>query len=150
MNFRHLFLAISFISLLSILSFGQDQEIIVVHGEAQVPLPEHKSMMEVKQEAEEYAIVDALEKAFGIAVIEGNTTFIQDVETGERVETNTVFNSIANTLVKGEVIEVIEKQFEEVLGTISIDGKEKHVKELKCTVLIRAREYEDNPIDFEM
>ena len=113
-------------------------------------MPEHKSMMEVKQEAEEYAIVDALEKAFGIAVIEGNTTFIQDVETGERVETNTVFNSIANTLVKGEVIEVIEKQFEEVLGTISIDGKEKHVKELKCTVLIRAREYEDNPIDFEM
>ena len=150
MNSQLLFLTISFISLISILSFGQDQEIITVQGEAQVGMPEYKSMMEVKQEAEEYAIIDALEKAFGIAVIEGNTTFVQDVVTKERVETNTVFNSIANTLVKGEVIEVLDKQFALVYGEILIEGKKRQLKEYRCTVKIRAREYKDNPVDFEM
>ena len=150
MNSQLLFLTISFISLISILSFGQDQEIITVQGEAQVGMPEYKSMMEVKQEAEEYAIIDALEKAFGIAVIEGNTTFVQDVVTKERVETNTVFNSIANTLVKGEVIEVLDKQFALVYGEILIEGKKRQLKEYRCTVKIRAREFKDNPVDFEM
>ena len=150
MSFRHLFLALSFVSLLSILSFGQDQDIITIQGVAQVGLPEYKSMMEVKQEAEEFAIIDALEKAFGIAVIEGNTTFVQDVVTKEKVETNTVFNSIANTLVKGEVIEVLDKQFALVYGEILIEGKKRQLKEYRCTVKIRAREYKDNPVDFEM
>ena len=150
MNFRKLFFVLSFVVLVCFPSFAQDQEIVVVQGEAQVGMPEYKSMMEVKQEAEEYAIIDALEKAFGIAVIEGNTTFVQDVVTKEKVETNTVFNSIANTLVKGEVIEVLDKQFALVYGEILIEGKKRQLKEYRCTVKIRAREFKDNSVDFKM
>ena len=62
----------------------------------------------------------------------------------------TVFNSIANTFVKGEVIEVIDKKFALVYGTALIDGKKRQLKQYKCTVTIRAREFGDNPVDFEM
>ena len=52
--------------------------------------------------------------------------------------------------MKGEVIEVLEKQFALVYGEILIEGKKRQMKELKCTIKIRAREYKDNPVDFEI
>jgi ribosomal protein L23 len=135
---------------ISLTTFSQKNEIIIVEGEAHQWFPEHKSELQVKKEAENKAIINALEKAFGVMVIEGNTMYVQDIQSGKKSETNTVFNSIANTCVKGELVEVLDKSFEEVYGTVYIGEKEEKVKEIKCTVKIRARELEDNPVNFEM
>ena len=45
---------------------------------------------------------------------------------------------------------MLKKEFKEVIGTLFIDGKEKQIKEIKCTIKIRARELHDNPVDFKI
>ena len=150
MHIRYFFLILSLFILLSLTSFSQENEIIIVDGKAQIEFPEYKSLLQVKNEAEESATINALEKAFGVMVIEGNSTFVKDVESGKKFETNTVFNSIGNQWVKGELIEVLDRQFKEVFGVIFIDGKEKQIKEIKCTIKIRARELQDNPVNFKI
>ncbi|MCD4728637.1 MAG: hypothetical protein K8R46_13305, partial [Pirellulales bacterium] len=101
MHIRYFFLILSLFILLSLTSFSQENEIIIVDGKAQIEFPEYKSLLQVKNEAEESATINALEKAFGVMVIEGNSTFVKDVESGKKFETNTVFNSIGNQWVKG-------------------------------------------------
>jgi len=129
--------------------FSQEARIVITTGEAQVEYPDTRSRLQVEQDALDKATADALEKAFGRAVIEGNSTFIQNLSTGKQTQTNTVFNMIANTYVKGEVLEIREKKFEEVEGTAKIDGKNRKIRELKCTVEIKARELTDAAPEFE-
>ncbi|MFH1937736.1 MAG: hypothetical protein ABIK52_09255 [Bacteroidota bacterium] len=123
---------------------AQKPRIETVEGEAQVEFPAFKSRLEVEQQAFDRAIVNALEKAFGTAIIQGNSTYMKNLQTGETVETSTVFNMIANTYVKGEVLEVLKKEFDEIEGVMEIGGKKKPVKELRCLVRIKARELTEN------
>ena len=123
---------------------AQKSHIETVDGKAQVEFPAFKSRLEVEQVAFDKALVNALEKAFGTAVIQGNSTYMKNFQTGETVETSTVFNMIANTYVKGEVLEVLKKEFDEIEGEMEIGGKKKMVKELRCTVRIKARELTEN------
>lgn len=132
-----------------ILMFGQEVRIVETEGEAQVEFPDNRSRQQVEQDAFEKATIDALERAFGRAVIEGNSTFMKNLSNGKQTETSTVFNMIANTYVKGEVIEVRKKNFEEIEGTAVIDGRKKKIKELKCTIDVKARELTDATPDFE-
>ncbi|MFC2102497.1 hypothetical protein ACFLS7_05840 [Bacteroidota bacterium] len=129
-----------YLALLVTVSAAQKPRVETVDGVAQVEFPSYKSRVEIEQEALEKALVNALEKAFGTAIIQGNSTYLQNFQTKEKVETSTVFNMIANTYVKGEVIEVLKKEFTEVEGEMQIEGKKKTVKELRCNVKIKARE----------
>jgi len=129
-------------------SFVIGQKTVKTSGEAQVELTETRSRQEVKKEVMDMAIVNALEKAFGRVIIQGNSTYISNINTGEKTETNSVFNMIANTSVKGEVVEVINEKYEDVKGYKVIDGKKIEVTEILCKITIRARELTDPPIDF--
>jgi hypothetical protein len=129
--------------------FAQQGDIVEITGSAQIEYPDSKSKQQVEGEVLEMAEINALEGAFGRAVVESNSTYLKNLNTGEKVETTTVFNMMANTLVKGEVIEVIEKKFEEIPGIRIIDGKKVTVRDLKCTIRIKARELSESQPDFE-
>lgn len=138
---------ISIICFYVCISYSQ-QKFVVAEGTAQVELPDNKSRNVVKKEAEDLAIINALEKAFGRVVIQGNSTYIQNVNTGEKTETNMVFNMIANTSVKGELIEILNKKFSDISGTKSINGKKENYTEIKCEVKIKAKEITTPPMDY--
>ena len=132
-------------------SFAQDDDIIAIHGESTVEFPDYLSMVDVKKLALDEAIVNALEKEFGVAIIEGNSTYAKNIVTGEKAETSTIFNSIGNHWVKGEVLEVLNASYKEVLKTVLVEGEEDiKIKHIECKVEIRAREIIDNVIDFEL
>jgi hypothetical protein len=138
-----------FFILFSSTANSQTPRIITTDGEAQVEFPESSSLIQVKKVAFEKAVVNALEKAFGTAVIQGNSTYLKNVQSGQQIQTNTVFNMVANTYVKGEVIEVLDEKYEEVEGIANINGKKKKIREIKCTIRVKARELTDQAPDFE-
>lgn len=144
-------LLICFFINLSFAVFSQENDIITISGEAEVEYPNHKSLNEVKKYAQEQAIVNALEKAFGTIIIEGNSTYAKNIVTGSKVETNSIFNSIGNHWVKGEVIDIIRSTFNEIDKAVIVDGiKANNVKHLNCKVTIKAREIPNNVIDFNL
>ncbi|WNJ20632.1 hypothetical protein [Pontibacter sp. G13] len=55
------------------------------------------------------AMIDAIEKAFGQVIIQGNSTYIKNVDTGEMTETTQIFNMMAETFVNGEWIETLDE-----------------------------------------
>lgn len=124
------------------------QQKVKTSGEAQVELTENRSRQDVKKEAKDMATVNALERAFGSVIIQGNSTYISNVNTGEKTETNSVFNMIANTSVKGEVVEVISEKYEDVKGYKVIEGKKIEVTDILCKITIKARELAEPPVDF--
>lgn len=129
--------------------FLLSQKTVRVKGTAQVEFPDNLTREEVKRQAAEKATIDALERAFGRIVIQGNTTYISNVQTGKQVETKSAFNTIANTSVKGEVVRIIgEPEFKELSGTRSIEGKNESYTEMKCDIEIEAREVSTPPVNF--
>ena len=88
---------------------------VTTTGEAQVDWTSDKSEIQVKKEAELEATINAIERAFGRIVIQGYSTFLQNLTTGKLVETTTVFNTIAGSNVKGEVVgQPLDIRFEEI------------------------------------
>ncbi|NQU81518.1 MAG: hypothetical protein HQ543_08370 [Bacteroidetes bacterium] len=124
------------------------QQPVKTSGEAQVELTENRSRQDVKKEAKDMATVNALERAFGSVIIQGNSTYISNINTGEKTETNSVFNMIANTSVKGEVVEVIDEKYEDIKGYKVIEGKKIEVTDILCKITIKARELAEPPVDF--
>jgi hypothetical protein len=125
------------------------QKTVKVKGVAQVEFPDNITRQEVKRQAEEQATIDALERAFGRVVIQGNSTYISNIQTGKQTETKSAFNTIANTSVKGEVVRVIgEPEYTDLQGTRTIDGKKESYTEVKCEIEIEAREVTTPPVNF--
>jgi len=124
------------------------KEVVTVEGEAQVEWPDTKSRKQVEQESRDNALINALESAFGRAVIEGNSTYVKNLNSGNTTSTSTVFNMIANTHVKGEVIEILDESFEEIKGIATINKKKREIRDLKCNIRIKARELSETMPDF--
>jgi hypothetical protein len=57
----------------------------------------------------ELARIEAIEKVFGTVMIQGNTTTIRNTRTGKEVQTDQIFNMIAETYVNGDWIETIDE-----------------------------------------
>lgn len=123
-------------------------QVVTVSGESQIEVSKDLSQTQTEKKAEQLAIINALEKAFGRIVFQGNSTLITNVQSGKEVETTSAFSMIGNTYVKGECLEVLKVDFEELEGRKLIDGKKTSYKELKCTVKIKAREIKTPPIEF--
>ncbi|MCI4668871.1 MAG: DUF4384 domain-containing protein [Bacteroidia bacterium] len=70
------------------------------------------SEAEACKKCKELAMVKAIEKQFGIVVVQGNTTLIKNTTTGEETETTQIFNTIAETFVNGEWIETLDESCE--------------------------------------
>jgi hypothetical protein len=125
------------------LSFAQKKaKIVKTSGEAQITLTEDKSRKQVKDEAKQHAIIDAIENAFGTVVVRGNATYISNTESGDESETKTSFNTIANTTVKGEVEEILKEDYVDI-------NRDDGLIDIMCKIKIRAREILEVPVDFE-
>ena len=136
-------LSLSFIS-----QFIYSQDIKRTTGTAQLELTNDMSRLEIQNKLRELATIDALEKAFGRVIIQGNATYITNQQTGKDVQTNTVFNTIANTSVKGEVQRVVDEKFTDIEGSKTVDGKKEKVLEVRCDIEIMAREIITPPVTF--
>ena len=138
-----------FFIILSLIGFTQELRTVTVSGEAEVEFPDSKSKEEVKIEAFSKAKINALEKAFGTSDIVGNSTYLKDVSKGKKTETEFVFSTISNSFVKGEIIEILDEEYEEVPGTLIVNGKSKEIKNIRCTIRCKAREIPDAAANFE-
>jgi hypothetical protein len=66
------------------------------------------SVDEAQKRVLQRARINAIIQAFGEVVIQGNSTFIRNVDNGSQVKSETVFNMIADTYVNGDWIRDID------------------------------------------
>jgi len=132
------------------LLLSQKDKIVVIEGSSQIPFPDYKSRVEVEKQAEQMAIIDALENTFGRAIFSGNHTYIYNLTTHDSVETRDAFSMIGDSFVKGEWLQTLNKECQEIPGTTRMEnGKEEKIKDLRCTVKIKARELNEPPVEFK-
>ena len=136
-------LNLSFIS-----SFAFSQKVVVSVGEFQSEMYDNETKDDAKKRIKEGAIINALEKSFGVAVFQGNSLYIQNNANGNKVETKTGFNTIADTYVKGEVVEELDVKYKEIPFEKKKGKKTEYGMEYKCIVKIKAREYIEPKAEF--
>jgi hypothetical protein len=133
------------ITLMVFQCFAQTKSIVKTRGEAQTEWNQRiETLDQAEKRVSDLATINALERAFGKLIIQGNTTYIRNVTTGKLVETRSVFNSIANTSVKGEVIEVLDKKIKRINYISQIKGVKEEKIDLHCDIYISAKE-NNNP-----
>lgn len=118
-----------------------------LEGEFQTEFYENETKEAAKKRAKDNAIVNALEKGFGTSVTQQNTLQLKNSNSGDKTETKSVFNSISETQVNGELLEELNVAYEEIpFIKKKLNGVEISALDIKCKVKIRAREYvESNP-----
>ena len=141
----------TFIFLLSLLIVSlQAQETIKTTGSAQIELLRTESRNNIEIQVKELATIDALERAFGKVIVQGNATFIENIQTGAKVETNSVFNTIANTSVGGKVEKELSCNFSEVKGYKIVEGQKEEITEIKCEITLLASKLTTPPAEFDV
>lgn len=128
-------------------SFSQDE--IKVEGFYETEFYANETKEKAYKRAKEGAIINALEKGFGTAIFQGNSLFIKNVVSGEKIETTSGFNTIADAYVKGEVVEELSVDFKETTFSKKIGKKNENGIWITCTVKIKAREYKEPEANFE-
>jgi len=130
--------------------YAQDIKIIKTKGKAQVQwYPERESLTEARERALQLAKINALEKAFGTLVMQGNSVYVENKKTGEKVETNTTFKMIGNTAVKGEIIQILKTDYKESKKKERINRKKVELTYIDCIVTMEAKELTDTKIEIE-
>lgn len=137
----------AFMLILSTQSLFAQREVTAV-GVYQAEWLSSESKDQAQKRIKAQAIINGLEKEFGKAIFQGNSTYIQNVSNGQKVETKTGFNMVADSYVKGEVVEELKTDFEEIIGKKIIHGKQEEYTEIKCTVKFKAREFIEPPVEF--
>ena len=143
-------LVISFLLLILFLSttssFGQ--EIVVSSGFYQSEIFTTESLEKGKVRIREAAILNALEKAFGKTIFLGNSMYLSNNKTTQKVESKTIFTTFGESYVKGELVEVLSENFKQITFEKPIlNSKKKKIKteigfEWLCEVEIKCREYQ--------
>ncbi len=96
------------------------------------------------QKCQELAQLDAIERAFGRVMVQGNYTYIQNIQENDRVETTQIFNMMAESLANGEW-----------MGTLRdscyswVDDQRGEIW-ISCNVKGKVRKLEKAPIDLRM
>jgi len=101
-------------------------------GFGEEEITDNISKAQAEKSALDKATIDALERAFGKAIIQGNSTYIENINDGKKVETHSGFNMISNTYVKGEVIEVLNQKCKTVTGMKIIKGEKVEYSVMQC------------------
>ena len=144
---------ISCIIIIALLStYSNAQEIITVKTKAKAQVrwyPERESLTEARNRALELAKIDALEAAFGTLIMQGNSVYIENKKTGEKVETSTTFKMIGNTAVKGEIIQIIKTDYKETKKKEKLNNKKTEITYIDCVISIEAKELVDTKIDIK-
>jgi hypothetical protein len=124
---------------------AQKKSVVKVRGEAQTEWNQRiETLDQAEKRVSDLATINALEHAFGKLIIQGNNTFVTNVATGKLAETHAVFSSIANTSVKGEVVEVLDKKIRRINYVSQVKGVKEEKTDLHCDIYISAKE-NNNP-----
>ncbi|EAY30716.1 hypothetical protein [Microscilla marina] len=143
----HLHTAFFILILLTLASSLQAQRTIAVGGKSQILLNDSYCIGEVKRMAVDQAKINALETAYGRVIVQGTSTYVENIITGEKVKTNTKMNTIANSMVKGEWVKTKKTTMEWVVREKPKGGQELW---LMCEIKGSAREIKDSKVDFEV
>lgn len=138
--FTHKNLIFRFICLLSLLflpSLLWSQKVVSEQGVFKMKVEKSVSELQAEKYCIEHARIDAIEKAFGQTIVQGNSTYIKNERTGSTTESKTVFNLMSESLVNGEWVEdikppKIDKEFidGELWMTATVYGKIREIKEV--------------------
>jgi hypothetical protein len=145
-------LSIFLISILILSSAtAQDNKLIKAKGKSLVQYyPDVESMNATKERALQLAKINALENVYGVLVIQGNTVYVENKKTGEKVETNTTFKMIGSTAVKGEIVQVAKTNFKEIHKKEKTSGlKKKTITYIECKVELLTKELKATKIEVE-
>lgn len=141
-------LIISLLFNLIISTFLLSQKEVTVEGESQSEIYDNETKIDALNRIKQAALINALEKAFGIAIFQGNSMYLNNIQTGNKTETVTGFNTIADTYVKGEVVEELDVKWKDIPFEKKKGNKTEKAIEYKCTVKIKAREYIEPKSEF--
>ena len=131
------------------------QEAVLSFGEYQSEIFSNESVEAGKLRIREGAILNALEKAYGVAVFQGNNLYVSNKNTREKTESKTLFTSYGETYVKGELLEVLTEKFTQLTFEVNKGKKGKKKVETqvsiewKCEVTIKCREYQAPVANFK-
>lgn len=135
-------------NLFAILGFAQDIKTVQTKGKSQVQwYPERESLTQARDHALDLAKINALENAFGTLVMQGNSVYVENKKTGEKVETKTTFKMIGSTAVKGEIIQILKTDYKETVRKEKINRKKVEITYIDCSVLLEAKEINDTKIE---
>ncbi|OQX99575.1 MAG: hypothetical protein B6I20_09795 [Bacteroidetes bacterium 4572_117] len=137
--------------LISSFSSAQENKVIKTKGKALVQwYPDVESKNATKERALQLAKINALENAYGVLVIQGNTVYVENKKTGEKVETNSTFKMIGSTAVKGEIIQVVKTDYKEIKKKEKIRGsKKKTIIFIECKLELHTKELKNTKIAVE-
>ncbi|MDX2286932.1 MAG: hypothetical protein NW241_22400 [Bacteroidia bacterium] len=89
------------------------QRLRTARGEYQLNLSRSAlSEADACRQCKEIAMVQALEAEFGRVMVQGNSTWVQNTQTGEQVQTEQIFSMIAETFVNGDWVRTQEESCE--------------------------------------
>jgi hypothetical protein len=113
------------------------QKTVTEQGEYMMRVETFMSENEATEKALKLAQINAIENAFGKVIVQGNSTFIQNASTGQKVETNNSFSFIADSYVNGEWLETLDEKKEIINAEdgsrwikIKVKGKIREIKNI--------------------
>lgn len=150
---KNLSLVIFFMLTLVLSGYAQKAKkakVINVEGKAEVLLTDAYCIGDIKKRIVDMAKINALENAFGKVIVQGTNTYIENTSTGERTQTNTSMNVIANSMVLGEFVEERVTKLEWVVrdNPSNSTGMGQELW-LLCEVDGKAREITGSSVEFE-
>ena len=106
-----------------------------------IPVEKNMTMEQAEQLCIDMAKIAAIEAEFGRVIFQGNSTYIENVNTGKKIESDMRLISIGNSFVNAEMIRMDEPKCEFIQD-------EKGAFWVKCNVKGVAREILEPPIEF--
>lgn len=112
-----------------------------VKGTETIPVEKNMTMEQAEQLCIDMAKVAAIESEFGRVIFQGNSTYIENINTGKKIESDVRLVSIGNSFVNAEMIRMDEPDCEFLQD-------DKGQFWVKCSVKGQAREILQPPIEF--
>jgi len=130
--------------------FAQKSKLINVKGKAEIRMEEADCIGEARKNVIDAASINALENAFGRVIVQGTNTYIENIQTGDKVQTNTQMNTIGNSMVKGELVEMDIDKLEWVVRERTNPTGIQNELWLFCEISGKAREISKPETTFEI
>ncbi len=108
---------------------------------------DYQTKNDARQKALDAAKINALENAFGTVIIQGNTTYISNNNTNGKVETKSKFIMIGNSAVKGEILEVLKVEYEDIEEKLETNKGDLIRRYVKAKVEVKAKELTEPKLD---
>jgi hypothetical protein len=114
------------------------QHAIKATGEYTMRIEDNMTMNDAKKQAVQYAQLNAIESVLGKIIIQDNSTYLYNKQSGNTNESNSNFNFVSNTYVKGEWVEDLSPPVfkelprgEERWLSVTVTGKVREVADVQ-------------------